>query len=65
VLVNAGATDTLLIGFVSLQLDIDVYSAKDIPSRFDEMWARIASFREVKNRIFELSITDAVREVIK
>ena len=65
VLVHAGAADPLLIGFVSLQLDIDVYSAKDIPSRFDEMWAKIASFREVKNRIFELSITDAVREVIK
>jgi uncharacterized protein (TIGR04255 family) len=63
--INVGTQVPQLLGFFSLHLDIDVFIDKEVPLRFEEMWARFSDIREAKNRIFELSITDAVREIIK
>jgi uncharacterized protein (TIGR04255 family) len=64
-IVNAIVLPPFLVGYLSLQLDIDVYYEEGIPLRFDEMWKLVDGLREAKNRIFEASITDNLREVIR
>lgn len=47
---------------VSFLLDIDVFSTVDIPMRDDNLWARLSEMHQLKNLVFEASITDKARE---
>lgn len=53
-----------LIDHVSLLLDIDVFRDVDLAVRENDMWGQLAEMRDVKNEIFEASITDKTRELL-
>jgi uncharacterized protein (TIGR04255 family) len=65
VTITSSTVASPLINFLSLALDIDLYTEKDIPRREDELWALIDLMREHKNRIFEASITDKARALFQ
>jgi len=45
-------------------LDIDIFSAADVPANSPEIWDRLASIRKRKDDLFELCITDETRKLI-
>lgn len=47
----------------SLVIDIDVFVEKDLPMRYDRWDSKLNQMREVKNDIFERSITDEARNL--
>jgi uncharacterized protein (TIGR04255 family) len=45
-------------------LDIDLFRENlSLPTRSGEIWDMLETFRERKNKFFEVSITDATREI--
>jgi uncharacterized protein (TIGR04255 family) len=58
--INTGTTPSPLIGHQSIVLDIDIYNDSSVPQR-EGAWDLIMRIRELKNRVFEASITDAAR----
>jgi uncharacterized protein (TIGR04255 family) len=50
---------------VSFILDIDVFDLKRIDPSSEDLWTRVARLRGQKNEIFESSIKDSIRELIK
>lgn len=49
----------------ALVLDIDVFCETVISAQGDQMWETLELLRAHKNRVFEASITDKLREMIK
>lgn len=47
----------------SLVIDIDVFAESDLPMRYDMWESKLKKMREVKNHIFERSITDDARKL--
>ena len=54
-----------LIEHTSVTLDTDAYWDEAIPLRIDEMWAKADVLRDVKNDVFESSITDELRALFQ
>ena len=54
-----------LIGHASLLLDIDIYREKNLPMRDEDLWGLIDQMRVHKNRVFELCVTDAARQLFE
>lgn len=50
---------------VSVVLDIDIFRTEDVPTDEDEIWNFMNELRNVKNRIFEASITEKARELFQ
>lgn len=50
-----------IIDHKSFVLDIDLYRDHEIPTRREDLWEMIGTFRRYKNTIFEDSITDRAR----
>jgi hypothetical protein len=55
----------VLIDHFSLMLDLDLILDRDIPGRPEGWWERLDLVRKAKNRVFEASITDKVRELFQ
>ncbi|MDZ7965370.1 MAG: TIGR04255 family protein [Nostoc sp. DedSLP03] len=51
--------------FLSVLLDIDLFSHVDFASNDDKHWSLLETFRSRKNEIFEACITDKTRELLK
>lgn len=49
---------------VSVLLDIDLFSTKNLPDTEENLWALFEQLRHRKNQIFEACITDKTRELI-
>jgi uncharacterized protein (TIGR04255 family) len=64
-IVNTGVEPGTSPTVSALVLDIDVFCEKVIPIQSDQMWETLELLRAHKNRVFEASITDKVREMIK
>lgn len=60
-ILNAGSTDSPLVKTLSFLLDIDVSRETAMPQNDDSLWTVVEEIRELKNRIFEASITDDAR----
>ena len=52
-------------GFVTIILDIDVFALVEIDPTDSNLWAMLDQLREKKNKLFEASIKDSIRELIK
>lgn len=63
VTVNLSTMDSPLVGHASIQLDIDVARAGEIPQRIEELRALLALMRNTKNNIFESLVTHKAREL--
>jgi uncharacterized protein (TIGR04255 family) len=63
VILNAGSTPSPLVRTVSFLLDIDISREGDLPRNDDGLWASVDEIRDLKNRVFEASITDLSREL--
>jgi uncharacterized protein (TIGR04255 family) len=62
-ILNAGVTASPLVKTTSFLLDIDISQESDLPNSDDALWLLIEQIRNVKNRVFEASITDAARKL--
>jgi uncharacterized protein (TIGR04255 family) len=62
-ILNAGSTPSPLVRNVSFLLDIDISREGNLPHNDDGLWALIDEIRDLKNRVFEASITDLSREL--
>lgn len=60
-----GSAVPVLIDCSSVLLDIDASFDGDIPLKLDHMWTRVDELRQVKNLIFEQSITDRTRKLFQ
>lgn len=63
--IKCGSVPDALIAHKSFILDIDVRTTRELPLRLEELWSSIETLRLAKNNIFEASITDKMRELIK
>jgi uncharacterized protein (TIGR04255 family) len=50
---------------VSVLLDIDLFSTVDFPAASEATWDLLEKFRDRKNEVFEASITDSTRRLLK
>lgn len=64
-IINVGVEPGAAPDVTGLLLDIDVFCEKALPHEDDQMWLVLEQLRHHKNKIFEASITDKVREMIK
>ena len=64
-IVNTGVEPGTSPTSSALVLDIDVFCEADMSVQGDSMWKTLEQLRVHKNRVFEASITDKVREMIK
>jgi uncharacterized protein (TIGR04255 family) len=62
-IINTGVEPVTSPGSPGLLLDIDVFGERVF--HLDEVWGVLDQLRLCKNRLFEASITDKVREVIR
>lgn len=62
---NSGTTESPLIGYRSLILDLDLAMDSDLPSSDDQLWAFIDRIRARKNDVFEACITDKARALFR
>ena len=58
---NAGSTQSPVIGSQSLILDLDISRDLDLPANDADLWAFINLIRDHKNEVFEACITDKTR----
>jgi uncharacterized protein (TIGR04255 family) len=63
--IQGGTVIPVLLEHASILLDIEVYIDKNIPMREDDLWSKVSEVRAVKNRVFELSITDEARSLFQ
>lgn len=61
---NAGSTQSPLIGHQSLILDLDVALDTNLPKEDAGLWAFIDRMRDRKNEVFETCITDKTRALL-
>jgi uncharacterized protein (TIGR04255 family) len=54
-----------LLDHVSVSFDCDAFWEGEFPLRVDEMWQKADILREVKNDVFESSITDLLRGLLQ
>jgi uncharacterized protein (TIGR04255 family) len=64
VVLNAGSTQSPLIGHQSLILDLDVALNSNLPKEEAGLWAFIDRMRDRKNEVFETCITDKTRALL-
>lgn len=50
---------------ISLVIDIDIFSEADLPMRYDKWAGKLNQMRDVKNDVFERSITDEARKLFE
>jgi uncharacterized protein (TIGR04255 family) len=62
-ILNAGLTVSPLVKTTSFLLDIDVSQETRLPRNDDALWSLVEQIRDLKNRIFEASITDRSRRL--
>jgi uncharacterized protein (TIGR04255 family) len=62
-ILNAGSTASPLVKTTSFLLDLDISQEVELPKSDDALWSLINQIREVKNRVFEASITDSARRL--
>lgn len=62
-LLSSATTQSPLREHASIILDIDVFKDEDAPQKDEEIEALVTRLREIKNRIFEDSITDNSRKL--
>lgn len=55
--------DSPVPGAISFLLDIDLFTNNEVPRRRDRLVEVMHSMREIKNQVFEASITDKSREL--
>lgn len=60
---NVGLAEPNAPDKVSFILDFDVFSTKRLPVEEHEIFEHLNKLRDVKNELFELSITDATRDL--
>lgn len=64
-IINIGVEPGTTAEVTGLLLDIDVFCEQPCEADGDQMWVVLEQLRRHKNKIFEASITDKVREMIK
>ncbi len=62
-ILNSGSVRSPLLEHLSFLLDIDVCRDANLPQTDKDVWSLVSEMRDVKNAIFEASITDAAREL--
>lgn len=60
-LINEGIVEPARPGVVSVVLDIDVFRTTDASFDEDTIWSTFEQLRNVKNKVFEASVTDTAR----
>lgn len=63
--ISCGTQKSALIDCESFLLDVDVYSASNIPLKIEALWEKVDQLRIAKNNLFECAISDKVREFFK
>lgn len=63
-LLASGNSDPVLLNHSSCFLDIDIIKDKNIPTKGDDVLELLRQMRDVKNEMFESSITNLTRELI-
>lgn len=63
VTIQSATVDSPVPAAMSLLLDVDLFSDSDLPMRTDNIATLLAEMRDIKNRIFETSITDQARKL--
>lgn len=63
--INVANAPPALLDHRSFLLDIDVYEDEKLPMKDDDVIATLHRMRDLKNRVFEGSITDALRGAFK
>lgn len=63
--VNQAPTNSGDPKIASIILDVDLYRDVEVPTDEEEVWEILRTFRDRKNLIFEESILDPARELIK
>jgi uncharacterized protein (TIGR04255 family) len=61
IILNTGFADSPIPKMHSIVLDIDVISEKNVPQSTEEIFAMLGEIRQIKNEIFEESITEYAR----
>ena len=64
-IINIGVEPGTTRDATGLLLDIDVFCERAVPVDGNQMWDVLQELRNHKNKIFEASITDKIREMIK
>jgi uncharacterized protein (TIGR04255 family) len=64
-IINQTIAPPAIAGGTSIIFDIDVFSLRDFQPGDSELWDFFEILHDVENEIFEASITDRVREVIR
>ena len=64
-ILNASTAPSPLVKAVSFILDIDVSKSANVPQNEDAIWKFVNQVRELKNRIFEASISDQARRLFE
>jgi uncharacterized protein (TIGR04255 family) len=64
-IINVGIEPGTAPDSTGLLLDIDVFREQSSPLGPDQLWHELELLRQHKNKVFEASITDKVREMIK
>lgn len=62
---NCASQSPALLAHKSFVIDIDVLYMGTLPLKHEDMWDLISRLRTAKNNVFESSIKDAARELIK
>lgn len=65
VTIASGTVPSPLVDHISLTLDVDVFAEQTNLIRDNEIWDLVSRMRDLKNNIFEASITDRSRELFK
>jgi uncharacterized protein (TIGR04255 family) len=60
-IIQSASGDPVIPGTGPFIFDIDVISKTEIPAKADDMFAKLEKMRDLKNKIFELSMTDKAR----
>lgn len=65
VLAQSAVAEPVLLDHASFVLDIDAFLDADLSKHKDAIWECASTLRQVKNSVFENSITDDMRELFK
>jgi len=64
-LINIGPGESEPDGRLSIMLDFDVFATDEIDPMSESIWEKLELLRDRKNLLFEQSITDKIRELIR
>jgi uncharacterized protein (TIGR04255 family) len=60
-IIQSASSDPVVPGTDPFIFDVDVISRTEIPAKADDMFVKLDKMRELKNKIFELSMTNKAR----